>query len=202
VRRQTLRRTRVELHHSFTRDGREWIKEMWQAAEGILARLTELSPLTTVLGSGSADSYAAAEHLEGDEIRHAFFDVIMAGYASRIVLAKAMEQPDLDLSSLPLDAPVDVARIARDTAAVGELIRSVRTIAMADFDSVMTLPPEVWGGYVAMATMRVQHDLASSTLTWRDLSRERIDQLLRYGYVLRSLDEMLDEEPELREDQS
>jgi hypothetical protein len=175
---------------------------MWQAAEGILARLTELSPLTTVLGNGSADSYAAAEHLEGDEIRHAFFDVIMAGYASRIVLAKAMEQPDLDLSSLPLDAPVDVARIARDTAAVGELIRSVRTIAMADFDSVMTLPPEVWGGYVAMATMRVQHDLASSTLTWRDLSRERIDQLLRYGYVLRSLDEMLDEEPELREDQS
>lgn len=173
---------------------------MWQSAEGVFSQLAVLSPLTTVLGRRSAESYAAAEHLEGDEIQRAFFDVIMAGYASRTVLANAMDQPSLEQASLPLEAPFDVARIAKDSAAVGELIGLVESTALADFEAVMTLPPEVWAGYVAMATMRLQHDLASGTLTWRDLDRARIEQLLRYGYVLRCLDEALDQAPELREE--
>lgn len=173
---------------------------MWQAAEAIFTQLAALGPLTTVLASSFAERYAAAEHLEGDEIQRALFVVTTAGYASRTILGSAMDQPSLDPASLALVAPFDIERIAKDSAAVGELIDAVGSIALTDFDSVMTLPPEIWTGYSALGTMQLQRDLASSTLTWRELDRDRIQQLLRYGYVLRCLDEVFDVEPELRED--
>ena len=40
---------------------------------------------------------------------------------------------------------------------------------------------------------------ASRTLPWYRLGRERIETLLRYGYVLRCIDEALDAEPEFQE---
>lgn len=169
--------------------------DMWQASERVLKELVALSPLTTVLGTTLAARYAIAEHLEGDEIPQAFFVVIMAGYVARTVLASATDQPTLDPASLPIDAPVNLERIANDTAATGGLIDSAAGVAVDDFESVMTLPAEIWSGYVALATMRLQSDLTSSTVTWQDVGRERIERLLRYGYVLRCLDEGLDEEP-------
>ena len=44
--------------------------------------------------------------------------------------------------------------------------------------------------------------LGTKTLTWRDLGPARIEEMLRYGYVLRCLDEALDAEPERRGGQS
>jgi hypothetical protein len=35
-------------------------------------------------------------------------------------------------------------------------------------------------------------------VSWRELSRERVDGLLRYGYVVRCLDEALEDAPALR----
>jgi hypothetical protein len=200
ARRQSRRRTRFELHRSLTADGATWVKEVWQAAESVCARLSLLSPLTNALGMSFADSYAAAELLEGEEIQQAFFAVMMAGYASRTVLVSPTQQPPFDPASFTLDASLDVEQIANDTAVVGELTERVRSIAFDDFDSVMTLPPGIWAGYVALATMRLQRNLASSTLPGRELSKERIERMLRYGYVLRCLDEALDGEPQLRED--
>src|SRR5438270_298065 len=74
-----------------------------------------------------------------------------------------------------------------------------RGIAGERFDSVMTLPPEMWSGYMAVATNKLQRQLTSKTLTWRDLGRDRLETMLRFGYVLRCLDEALDAEPVLRE---
>jgi len=147
-----------------------------------------------------AESYAATELLEAEEIQQAFFVVMMAGYASRTVLASPTQQPSLDPTSLALDASFDVEQIAKDTGAVAELTDRVGSMAFDDFHSVMTLPPDIWAGYVALVTMRLQRNLASNTLTWRELSKGRIEQMLRYGYVLRCLDEAFDGEPQLRED--
>ncbi len=123
----------------------------------------------------------------------------MAGYASRMVLAEPTEQPTLEPSAFELDARPDLDRLA---AHPSPLLDPTRTIATERFGSVMTLPPEVWNGYVITATMRLQAQLATRTLTWRELGRERIEPMLRYGYVLRCLDEAIGAEPELRTPQS
>jgi hypothetical protein len=187
----------MQLRRSFTADGRAWVQEAWQAAEGVFTRLSRLSPLTTPLGTRLAERYAAAEGLEAEEVGQAFVTVMMAGYASRTVLAGPTDQPVLDRALLSVDTPGDAGQIALDTAAVGDLIGAVESVAAADFHSVMVLPPDVWAGYVALATLALQRDLASSTLTWRELSRDRIEAMLRYGYVLRCLDEAFHGEPTL-----
>jgi hypothetical protein len=189
----------MQLRRSFTADGRAWVQESWQAAEGVFTRLSRLSPLTTPLGTMLAERYAAAEGLEAEEVGQAFVTVMMVGYASRTVLAGPTDQPSLDPALLSIDTPGDAEQIAKDTAAVGDLSDAVESVASADFHSVMVLPPDVWAGYVALATLALQRDLASSTLTWRELSRDRIEAMLRYGYVLRCLDEAFHGEPELRE---
>jgi hypothetical protein len=68
---------------------------------------------------------------------------------------------------------------------------AVRGIAGEGFERVMTLPAEVWDGFVAVAAMNLQHRLTSGQLTWRELTRPRIEVMLRYGYVLACLDEAL-----------
>jgi hypothetical protein len=49
--------------------------------------------------------------------------------------------------------------------------------------------------------MKLQGQLASGKkLSWQVLTRTRIEQMLRYGYVMRCLDEALGAEPEPRGD--
>ena len=55
----------------------------------------------------------------------------------------------------------------------------------------MTLPQEVWSSYVATAANKLQRQLQKE-ITWRELGRDRIERMLRYGYVLRCLDEAID----------
>ena len=65
----------------------------------------------------------------------------------------------------------------------------------------MSLPPEVWSAFVATATQKLQRRFSSDNnkqLTWRELSRQRVERMLKYGYVLRCLDETLDAEPKYR----
>ncbi len=79
------------------------------------------------------------------------------------------------------------------------MLDPVRAIASERFDSAMTLPAEVWRSYVATAAMKLQGQLAAGkTLTWKEFTRSRIELMLRYGYVLRCLDETLGTEPERR----
>lgn len=198
-RRQSWRLTRRELHQSLARGGRKWVNEVWDAAAGASARLSALSPLTTSLGARLVESYLAQERAGGEEIHRAMRIAIVAGYGTRIVIVDPTEQPSLKPSSFQLKASSDPEQLAGNPTAVSKLLDPVRTIAVDRFESVMTLPGEVWTSYVATATMKLQRQLASKTLTWQELGRDRIDTMLRFGYVLRCLDEALDAEPAPRD---
>jgi hypothetical protein len=175
----------MQLKHTLSRDGRAWVTQVWNAVDGLCSKpLT--SPTLIELGPRLSDRYAAAQKVEGQEVREAFFSVITAGYASRAVLAGPNEQPDLDISSLPLPSNGQY-----EEAAMAE----VQSVANDDFTSVMTLPRQVWAAYVSLAAMHLQERLVSSTLTWERLSAERIEAMLRHGYLLRCLDESLERRP-------
>lgn len=198
-RRQSSRLTRRELKQTLSRGGRKWVKEVWQAAARTSGDLDRLSPVTTPLGNRLVESYAAAERLAGGEIQRALRIATVAGYATRVVVAEPTEQPSVRPSAFDLGAHPDLDRLAADP---DRLIEPVRAIASERFESVMTLPAEVWTSYVATAAMKLQGQLASGkTLSWQVLSRSRIELMLRYGYVLRCLDEALGAEPEPRQDE-
>jgi hypothetical protein len=53
---------------------------------------------------------------------------------------------------------------------------------------------------VATAAMKLQGQLAAGKeLSWQVLTRSRIERMLRYGYVMRCLDEAVKAEPQLRQ---
>lgn len=197
-RRQSGRLTRRELKQTLSRDGRKWVKEVWQAAARTSGDLDRLSPVTTPLGNRLVESYAASERLGGGEIQRALRIATVAGYATRLVIADPTEQPSLRASAFELGAHPDAARLAADPA---RLLDPVHAIATQRFDSVMKLPPEVWKSYVATAAMKLQGQLAAGKeLSWQVLTRSRIERMLRYGYVMRCLDEALGTDPEPRDD--
>ncbi len=196
-RRQSGRLTRRELKQTLSRGGRKWVKEVWQAAARASGEMERLSPVTTPLGNRLAESYAASQQLDGSEIQRALRIATVSGYATRVVVAEPTEQPSLRMSALGLSAHPDVNRLAADPA---RLLDPVRGVATERFESVMTLPAEVWTSFVAMAAMKLQGQLASGKeLSWQVFTRSRIERMLRYGYVLRCLDEALGTEPEPRE---
>lgn len=196
-RRQSGRLTRRQLKQALSRHGRKWVREVWQAAARTSGDMTRLSPVTTPLGNRLVESYAASERLAGGEIQRALRIATVAGYATRVVVGEPTEQPSLRPSAFGLGAHPDVERLAGDP---DRLLDPVRAIATDRFESVMTLPPEVWTSYVATAAMKLQGQLASGKeLSWQVLTRSRIEQMLRYGYVMRCLDEAIDAEPESRQ---
>lgn len=179
-----------------SRSARKWLKEVWEATARASGHMERLSPVTTPLGNRLTESYAATRDLDGGEIQRALRIALVAGYASRVVLAEPTKQPSLKPSAFQLSGRPDLERLAADP---GRLMDPVRTIATDRFETVMTLPPEVWTAYVATAAMKLQGQLTTKTLDWRQFSRTRIEQMLRYGYVLRCLDEAIGAEPARRE---
>jgi hypothetical protein len=175
----------MQLKRTLSSEGRAWVNEVWAAADRLCSK-----PLTSQtlikLGPRLCDRYATAEKIEGQGVREAFFSVITAGYASRAVLSGPTEQPALDISSLPLRSNLEY-----DDAAMAE----VESVASDDFMSVMTLPRDMWAAYLSLAAMHLQERLTSSTITWYQLSAERIETMLRQGYLLRCLDESLERTP-------
>ncbi|MGP0037096.1 MAG: hypothetical protein ACLP4R_21375 [Solirubrobacteraceae bacterium] len=171
--------TRRELRQSLSRGGRKWIKGVWEASERYTVRLTSLSRVTSPLAAKLIDEYMAEQNLAGEETKRALFVTLVTGYSTRAVVAEPTEQPGL--RSVP----------RKDD----DLENRVKTIAGDKFDSVMTLPPAVWSGYVATAAMKRQGWLTTHKLPWSVLGRERVETLLRWGYALRCLDEAFSAEP-------
>ncbi len=198
-RRQSPRLTKRELRQSLSGGGRKWVKQVWQAATRKAGEMDRLSPVTTPLGNQLVESYSAEHGLAGDEVQRALRIAVVAGYASRVVLVEPTDQPSLEPSAFQLRDGDDATALGNDGSAINRLMDPVRSIALDRFDSVMTLPSDVWTGYVKTAAMKLQGQLGTKTLTWKDLLTSRIEQMLRYGYVLRCLDEALDAEPELRD---
>jgi hypothetical protein len=197
--RQSPRLTKRELRQSLSGSGRKWVKEVWQATTRQTEEMTRLGAVTTPLGNRLVESYAAEHRLTGGEIQRALRIAVVAGYASRMVLAEPTEQPSLEPSAFQLRNGDSATALGNDGGAVNRLMDPVRSIAADRFDSVMTLPPEVWTGYVKTAAMKLQGQLGTKTVTWKDLLTSRVEQMLRYGYVLRCLDEALDAEPEFKD---
>jgi len=166
-----------------SRGGRKWVKGVWQAADKYSLTLARLSPVSSPAGTRLADQYLAEHNLAGEEAHRAVFLTLVAGYSTRAVLAEPTEQPRLD------PAPAD------DDG----LEAQVRTIASEQFDSIMSLPPAVWRGYVVTATMNLQTRVCSATFPWQQLGPEQVETLLRWGYVLRCVDEVRATEPVLQE---
>ncbi len=185
-----------------SRHGRKWVKEVWQASTRTAAELDGLSPLTTPLARRLVESYGTREHADGPEIQHALRVAVVYGYTARMVLFDSTDQPSLRPSAFNLSAQSDVERLAGDDATPKRLLDPIRTIASERFDSVMTLPPEVWAAYLATTTMKLQRQFTSKnkTLRWHELGRDRVEKMLRYGYVLRCLDEAVGAEPAIRKD--
>ncbi len=196
-RRQSGRLTRRELKQTLSRQGRKWVREVWQASTRASGDMNRLSPVTSPLGNRLVESYAVSERLAGGEIHRALRIAAVAGYATRVVIAEPTEQPSLRPSAVGLGAHPDVERLAADPE---RLLDPIRAIATDRFESVMTLPAEVWSSYVATAAMKLQGQLAAGKeLSWQVFTRSRIERMLRYGYVMRCLDEALGTEPELRD---
>lgn len=182
-RRQSPRLTRRQLRQSLRGAARKWVKGVWKAAEHYTVRLSSLSRVTSPLAAELIDDYMAEQNLAGEETRRALFLTVVAGYSTRVVLAKPTEQPRLKPVPRQDDGLED----------------RVKTIARDRFDSVMTLPPPVWSGYVATAAMQRQRWLTNHKHSWQLLGRERVELLLRWGYVLRCLDEVFVAEPVVQE---
>lgn len=189
--------TRRELRKTLKRDARKWVNEVWQAAAGTAVQLDTLSPVTAPLGVRLVESYAAREQA-GEQAQRGLRIALVAGYASRVVLVEPTEQPTLRPAAFGLSARPDVERIGRDPEAIKRVADPVRTIATEQFETVMTLPQDVWNGYVATAAHKLQRQLQKQ-LTWREFGRDRIERMLRYGYVLRCLDEAINAEPVVRD---
>lgn len=198
--RQSWRRTRRELHISMSRRGRKWLNKVWNTTGTTASEFEALSPLTTLLGRRLVENFVAREEADGEEIQNALRGAIVYGYAVRMVVVDPTDQPSLRPSAFQLRAQSDVEHLADDPATPKRLLDPVRSIASDKFDSVMTLPPEVWSALVAKTTQKLQHHFTSKdkTLTWEELGRARVEKMLRYGYVLRCLDETLDADPKYR----
>ncbi len=65
-RRQSGRLTRRELKQTLSRQGRKWVREVWQAATHSSGELNRLSPVTSPLGNRLVETYAATERLVGE----------------------------------------------------------------------------------------------------------------------------------------
>jgi hypothetical protein len=180
----------MELHR-LTADARKWVKELWDAAEEASQQPGLLSPLASAVQTAIAESYAASEDLEGQNVHDALGVVMRIGYATRAAVAVPTDQPILTARAFGLDRAPETKPTADSPQAAEQLLDPVRGIADEEFDSAMTLPEPVWFAYVSTATRELQRGLGSSLVSWRDLSRERVEELLRYGYVLRCLDEAL-----------
>ena len=201
--RQSWRRTNRELHYLLSRAGRKWIKEVWRASDEIARRNPPLSPLAAAVGAGIAQSGGGSDASDAEAVRQARSTVMRIGYATRIALAVPTDQPSLDQTWFGLSPGLGPEALDAETdepAPVRELVDTVRSRATTDFASAMTLPEEVWAAYTVAATRELQQTLAGDSVSWQELSRQRIDELLRCGYLLRCLEEALEHQPALSDD--
>lgn len=167
--------------------------EVWETAAAVANKEPSLSPLAGAVAHGLAAGGATDRGT--DEARRARFAVIRIGHATRSVLSGPTDQPAPDerLFALPVEPTIGLD--ATDADLVGHLVETLERLSRTAFDSAMSLPMDVWAAYVVLATRELQKTLGGPGLEWRQLSRERVDELLRCGYLLHCLEETLVRQP-------
>ncbi len=194
ARRQSRGKTRRALRSLDVAD-RERVIDWWMLAE---------QRMNTDQGDPSTPSEAVAMsaliEMVGDTPRAApLWLAVRAGYSLRtfVGLFASMAWP-LDVSVLNRDGIVGLACTPAndllDSLLAGEediralldpVASLVATYTESAFDAVASVEPEFWDGLLQVATYQLQHNLG------RVFDVETAEPVLRYGFVLRALDEAL-----------
>ena len=214
-RRRSLLKTRRQLHANVDEYGREAVMDWWTEAERRFTTDEDSSPLAGYL------MFAMALALDADSVAKvplaAYLIGMRAGYSLRACI---------DTVVLPLDVVVpesldvslfDTARILAvaggpvytesEILSVNEVDREVlqpvfeylTAVADSRFEDVASVDVPFWNACVALATYQLQKNAQETDLvrSGRRLNEITVESVLRFGFVVRCLDEALGIETEL-----
>lgn len=192
ARRQTRGRTRRALR-SLSAADRERVADWWRLAE---------QRMKTSDGDPSVPCEAVVMsvliEMVGDAQRATpLWIAVRAGYSLRTYLARfapsvgPLDVSDLDydgilgLASTPVDELIDSLLGGDEVihARLDPLASLVVTYAETEFDAVASVDPVFWDGLLQVATYQLQQNLG------RVFEVETAEPVLRYGFVLRALEE-------------
>ena len=132
--------------------------------------------------------------------------ITRAGYALRMYVGRFATPEPLDVSMIDRDAIATLASLPRDpdtgllTSDVDEELLAPIAVLVSDtaeqsprFAAIISVEPTFWNACVAIASYQLQKNLEHSSMIRRarDLDADTVESFLRYGFVLRSLDEAL-----------
>ena len=128
------------------------------------------------------------------------------GYASRLVIFESVDEldpwvdPQLDeLVVRDATGSIDFERYEQDEGQLVGLFRYVGAYGTEQekFEAIPGCPPAVWSGLASLAATSLHANMESQRKgSIRALPAEHIEGLMRLGYVLRCVDEALDESPQ------
>lgn len=194
ARRQTRARTRRALR-ALDGDDRQRVFDWWTLAERRM-KTTEGDPSPP----SEAVGMSAMIQMVGNPQRAVpLWIAVRAGYSLRTFVGRfAPRVLPLDVSVLNSDAIVALAGTPADDlidsflagdedlhAALDPVARLLAIYAETEFDAVASVEPAFWDGLLQVATYQLQQNLG------RVFDVETAEPVLRYGFVLRALDEAL-----------
>ncbi len=128
------------------------------------------------------------------------------GYASRLVIFESLDDldpwADHELDELVIrdaSGEIDFERYEQDEGQLVGLYRYVGSYGtdQEKFEAIPGCPPSVWPGLTSLAATSLHANMESQRKgSIRALPAEHIGGLMRLGYVLRCVDEALDESPQ------
>jgi hypothetical protein len=163
-------------------------EQRMKTSEGFPSAPAQAVAMTTLIEIGG-DSHRAAP----------LWIAVRAGYSLRTILEQfASPVSALDVTALDRDAIVGLARTTADDlidsllagdqavhAVLDPVVSVVSTYTETEFDAVASVEPVLWDGLLQVATYQLQRSLG------RVFDVETAEPVLRYGFVLRALDEAL-----------
>jgi hypothetical protein len=184
---------------------REAVVRWWQrAVERIQAGPQETSWLTATIMVEMSLGYAMNSGKRVPPLAYAF--ATRTGYALRMFVDQVAASQPLDVSTIEADSVAKLATLPRDEetgtiAATSDeseqlmtpiVVLATDTAEQADrFTAVVSVEPALWSACVEIAIHELRSDLQQRGVIRRkrDLGPEAIESFLRYGFVLRCIDE-------------
>jgi hypothetical protein len=203
ARRHSLRKARRQLHTLLDSEGRELVMDWWSEAE---ERFTTHSGDPSWLTDFLANAYVFSELGEEPTGPEAYLMAIRAGYSLRTLLPGYAAPAPMDVSMIDAAALSTVASRPRengipalepdDADVLVALSYLVIETVQERFGEVASVGPDFWDAVVSLATYKLQSNIQSLGLGKASaFDADTVDAFLRYGFVLRCLDEALGIEP-------
>jgi hypothetical protein len=198
-----------QVHRSLDEHDRERVLEWWKLAEERFKTVRgDPSWLTGYLAMVHAIGFAASSGSEAPP--PATIVTTRVGYALRAFVDRFAVREPLDVSTIDRNAVATLASRTRDPKADilanddisgtdAELLRPIGTLVAQTsiegerFRAVVSVEPPFWNACVSIATYQIQKSVRQVALVrgGRQLDDDMTEGLLRYGFVLRCLDEAL-----------